>query len=129
MKKTNKVFLIIILGIILISCLSLFLIFTQKTTGMLAEVSVYGEVLHTFDLDTLTEPLEFRIDNKKGGLNTIRVEKGRIGIIYANCPDQLCVKRGFISNSLFPNVCLPNGLAIEIVSDHPSTQGIDTLAE
>lgn len=129
MKKENKIFLGIIIGILIISSLLVFILANHRPTGAQAQVSLYGEVIKTFDLTSIEEPITFEVDNKKGGLNTIRVEKGRIGITHANCPDQLCVERGFISDSIIPNVCLPNGVVVEIISNTPSSNAIDTIAE
>ena len=45
----------------------------------------------------------------------ILVEPGRIRVSQANCPDQVCVEMGAISDGTVPIVCLPHKLVIEIV--------------
>ena len=49
------------------------------------------------------------------GANTVQVERGRIRISAADCPDQVCVKQGWISGGAVPIICLPHRLTIEIV--------------
>ena len=52
---------------------------------------------------------------EEGGSNTVQVEKGRIRVSEADCPDQICVNQGWISGGAVPIVCLPHRLMIEIV--------------
>ena len=50
-----------------------------------------------------------------GAENVVEVEPGRIRIVSATCPDQVCVRQGWISDSTVPVVCLPNQVIVEIV--------------
>ena len=43
------------------------------------------------------------------------MDQGRIRIAEADCPDQVCVNQGWISNGTVPIICLPHRLMIEIV--------------
>lgn len=72
-----------------------------------------GALLEEIDLSQVTEPYSFTLEDKRGS-NTVLVERGRICISAADCPDQICVKQGFISNGTVPIVCLPHKLMIEI---------------
>ena len=47
--------------------------------------------------------------------NTVVVEGGRVRVSQADCPDQVCVNQGWISNGTVPIICLPHRLMIEIV--------------
>lgn len=78
-----------------------------------AEISVDGKVIRTVDLKNPKEPYEFEIETPGGGHNTIRVEKGRIGVVAADCPDKICVRRGMASGGA-PIVCLPHRLSVTI---------------
>jgi len=130
MKKQTKGFVLILCFIILSCVISFYFLAVKKTTGTIAKISLYGEELVSFDLSLVEEPFEYVIENHHGGENTLLISPGKIGMIHANCPDQLCIKRGFISNSLLPIVCLPNGITVEIVSEEdPSSVEIDTLVE
>ena len=49
-----------------------------------------------------------------GGSNTVSVRPGAVCVSHASCPDQVCVRQGWVSYSVFPIVCLPNQLVIQI---------------
>ena len=50
----------------------------------------------------------------EGGYNVVEVERGRIRVAEANCPDQICVRQGWLSNSAAPIACLPHKLVIRL---------------
>lgn len=70
-----------------------------------------GKLLYTFDL-TSAEDQTLEIEYK-GRINTVQIEKGRIRMLDADCPDQICVHMGWLDSSKMPIVCLPNHLVIE----------------
>lgn len=129
MKHLNKI-IIGVLGLLVISCLAaMFIIMKQQPTdGQIATIKLDGQVIRQIDLSKVEEPETISIDNKRGGINTIHVEHGKIGFTEANCPDQLCVSQGYITNSLLPAVCLPNGVVIEI-SSPSDTPSLDAIVE
>ena len=51
------------------------------------------------------------------------MEPGRIRVSAADCPDQVCVEQGYISDGTVPIVCLPHGLVIEIVGGEEPLDG------
>ena len=73
-----------------------------------------GVLLEEIDLDRVAEPYSFTLEDGSGA-NTVQVERGRIRISAADCPDQVCVKQGWISGGAVPIICLPHRLTIEIV--------------
>ena len=44
----------------------------------------------------------------------VEITGGRIRVRRANCPDQVCVRQGWISDSSVPVVCLPHQVVIQI---------------
>ena len=64
-------------------------------------------------LDSLSAPLTFTVEFQ-GRTNTITAQPGRIRVESADCPDQVCVDQGWISDGTVPVVCLPNRLVIQI---------------
>lgn len=129
MKHLNKIIVGVIGVIILLSAIAVVLITNHKPTGdQLAIIKLDGKVVKTIDLSTITTPVTFTIENDHGGFNTITAENGKIAITEANCPDQLCVHRGFITSSLLPTVCLPNGVVVEIQNTN-SDQPLDAISE
>ncbi len=80
-----------------------------------------GKVLRRIPLTAGSEDT-FTIESSGGGSNTIQVSDGKIGIIDADCPDQLCVKMGMISSTAYPISCLPHRLVIQIEDDTESKE-------
>lgn len=83
-------------------------------TSFVADIYQNGTLLQSIPLSTVTEPYNLTISNEGNAVNEIEVRPDSIGIVYANCPDKLCVHQGFISDSLLPITCLPNRLVIQI---------------
>ena len=78
-----------------------------------ARITRDGVLLEEIDLDRVAEPYSITLEDGSG-TNTVQVEKGRIRVSEADCPDQVCVSQGWISNGTAPIVCLPHKLMIEI---------------
>ena len=70
-----------------------------------------GVLLEVIDLDRVAEPYSFTLEDGSGA-NTVQVVRW---ISAADCPDQVCVKQGWISGGAVPIICLPHRLTIEIV--------------
>ena len=79
-----------------------------------ARITRDGVLLEEIDLDKVEAPRSFTLEDGSGS-NTVVVEKGRIRISKADCPDQVCVNQGWISDGTAPIICLPHRLMIEIV--------------
>ena len=92
--------------------------------GTVAHVYLDGELVRSIDLAQVEEGYTFSVEGPAGA-NTIQVERGRIRVSQANCPDQVCVDQGWISDGTVPIVCLPHGLVIEITGGGDS---LDTAA-
>lgn len=121
MKKTG--FWIAIIGVILLCSLLPAFLLRGDGTGSTARVLVDGEELRTIDLMS-TAAETFTVEGEDGHRNVVDVEKGRIRVSEANCPDQVCVRQGWISDSATPIVCLPHGLVIEIVGTEDGPDGV-----
>ena len=94
----NKVILFLLVGAVAASAAYLLLL------GVVEEI----------DLDRVSEPYSLPLEDGSGR-NTLWVERGRICVSEADCPDQICVNQGWISNGAVPIICLPHRLMIEIV--------------
>ena len=123
--KRNFIWIAVFLAIIGISAAVLLVRQNVAVNNKTAKIVQDGKVLRTVDLENVTEPYEFTVTNDNGGENVVRVEKGKIAVIHANCPDKICVNRGFIENGTFPIVCLPNRLSVYIES---SDSGVDAVS-
>ena len=70
-----------------------------------------GETVRVYQAGegVLEEPAVFHAPH-----NTVVVEGGRVRVSQADCPDQVCVNQGWISDGTVPIVCLPNQLIVQI---------------
>ncbi|MBQ6558085.1 MAG: NusG domain II-containing protein [Clostridia bacterium] len=123
--KRNFIWIAVFLAIIGISAAVLLVRQNVAVNNKTAKSVQDGKVLRTVDLENVTEPYEFTVTNDNGGENVVRVEKGKIAVIHANCPDKICVNHGFIENGTFPIVCLPNRLSVYI---EESDGGVDAVS-
>ena len=120
MQQTSaKKAFIITISLIALACVSLIAIFTLVRKSlleqdMIADIYQDGNLIRSIPLNHVEEPYIFTLTDADGGINTIEVRQGAIGIIAADCPDKICVNQGFIINSLTPITCLPHRLVIEI---------------
>ena len=91
-----------------------FLLLHPAGEGTVARITLDGAVVEEIDLSAVTQGYTFTVEGPGGFSNTIQVEPGRIRVLEAGCPDQVCVHQGYISDGTVPIVCLPNRLVIEI---------------
>ena len=80
----------------------------------MARILLDGTLMDEIRLDKVGASFSFTVEGADGGFNIIQVERGRIRVSHADCPDQICVDQGWISDGTVPIVCLPHGLVIEI---------------
>ncbi|KNF09465.1 protein of unknown function DUF1312 [Gottschalkia purinilytica] len=64
----------------------------------------------------------------KFGYNKLEINKGKVRVVEANCPDQLDVKQGYITRPGEMIVCLPNRLVIEIKTESKTNKEIDYIS-
>lgn len=114
MNKNAKI-LIVLLALVAAVCAAVLLLGPKKTDYPVARITLDGELVREIDLSKVETAYSFTVEGTSGLTNTILVEPGRIRVSKADCPDQICVNQGFISNGTVPIVCLPNKLIIEIV--------------
>lgn len=88
--------------------------------GVSIEIYQQGALLHTLPLDA---PTQLTITAPNGGSNTVTVEGGAVCVSHASCPDQVCVRQGWVDSGAVPIVCLPNQLVIQIKGGE---QSVDT---
>ncbi len=94
-------------------CAGAFLLLRRSGAGAVAKIWLDGQVVDVIDLSAVTAPYDFDVESSRG-VNTVHVERGAISVIYADCPDQICVEQGDITDSAVPIVCVPHRLVIEI---------------
>lgn len=85
----------------------------RAAPGMTANVYQNGVCIYSIDLSRVTETERYTVESE-AGINVIEVEAGRIRIVEADCPDQVCVHAGWLADSAVPVVCLPHKLVIRL---------------
>ncbi len=118
-KNTRAAALMVTIFLVLVTaaCL-LYLIMSDGRNGScIAEIYQNGRLIRSVPLDRIGEPYTFDVKGENGCVNRIEVRPGSIGIIWADCPDQLCVRQGFADSPTLPVTCLPNRLVIRLVPE------------
>ena len=118
MKKTS--FWIILIAVVALLAAGAALWIHSHSSGVVANIYLEGECIRSIDLNKVSEPEEFTVTGVVGD-NLIRVERGRIRVVEADCPDKVCINMGWLTEEGgMPIVCLPNKLVIEL-DDVPAT--------
>ena len=111
MKKNTLLWGLLLALIVIIGLLSYGKL--GRGEGMIAVISVDGEVLERIDLSKVRKEYDKEISTVYG-TNIVHVEPGAISVSHADCPDQICVYQGKLSGSGIPIICMPNRLVIAI---------------
>lgn len=88
-------------------------LFGRSAPGLVANIYQDGVCIHSIDLSRVTRAETYSAECDSG-VNVILVEPGRICILEADCPDQVCVQAGWLTDSVQPIVCLPHRLVIRL---------------
>ena len=112
MTKQAKITLAL-LAVLAVGCCAALLI--PKQDAAIARITQNGKLVQEIDLSAQLTPERIPLRDEEGTVhNVIQVESGRICMLESDCPDQVCVNQGWISDSALPIVCLPNHVIIEI---------------
>jgi len=113
MKKHDIILIGIIIILVLIGLGSIK--FHQSQNGKdlrFAEITQNNVLIERIDLNAVEEPREITLPGKYHEI--VLVEKGRIRFKETNCPDQICVRTGWLENPGDYAVCLPNKAIVNI---------------
>ena len=117
-------FWVAVIAVILAGSIAAWMLLSGRTEGGTARIYQDGVLLDTIDLSVVEEGYTLTVDDPDGGYNVIQVEPGRIRVLEADCPDQICVRQGWISTSAAPVVCLPHALVIEITGGETDVDAV-----
>ncbi len=109
----TKVILFLLLAAVAASA-AYILLRDSGADGPVARITWDGVLLEEFDLTGVDEPGTYTFEHGSE-TNTVTWEEGRVCMSEANCPDQICVNQGWISDGTVPIVCLPHKLIIEVI--------------
>lgn len=116
----------------------LFLIAAVVLAAVLAALFFFGKnsvpaayaVIEQDGTERMRLPLsgeqEVRLEGN-GGYNVVRISEEGVCVADANCPDQLCVRQGRISEAGQSIVCLPHRLSVRL--EREVTDGLDAVAQ
>ena len=117
---------ILIFSVVLVICLAATaFLYLHSSNSSTVTILQDGKIIREIDLSAVKNPYSFVVNDPNGGSNTILVEPGRICVKDADCPDLVCVHRGWLSDSSAPIVCIPHRLVIQIGGDSP----VDTVVK
>jgi hypothetical protein len=97
---------------------------TNPAASRVAVITQDNKVIKKIQLTENKRTYQFVIHSGDGDEDTVEVQKSRIRVKSATCPDQVCVLTGFIDQPGETIVCLPYHLVIEIQSDNEPPQDI-----
>ena len=107
---------IVIFSSVIVVCIVVWFLISGDPAGNAVGIYRDGVLIETIDLGIVTEPYDITIEGDVGS-NIVHVEKDRIFVAYADCPDNICVKHGALDSG-DPIVCLPNRLVIKWLRDN-----------
>lgn len=93
-------------------------------SGAYANIMVDGEFYRKVALTEQTENITIQT---KWGYNQLRVSKGGIEMIEADCPDKLCLTFGHTHELGDTIVCLPHRVFVEIIGQADVGGGPDAV--
>lgn len=93
----------------------------DHTQASALKIMVDGEIMGIYPLD---ENREIPI----GDHNICRIEKGIVSMIWADCPDKICVKTKPITQTGETIICLPNKVILELISSEEKKNGPDSIS-
>ena len=111
MIKTRHAVAAVIVLLLLCAVISL-LILRPGRRAEIVTITLDGVCIRTIDLRTAPDE-EFTVESDCG-FNTVSIESGRLHITAADCPDQICVQSGWLTQTGLPLVCLPHRLVITL---------------
>ena len=107
--KSNRFWLILLGGVVMISIIAAIII--GQGSGSFVHVYHDGKLTDTVNIIAVTEPFTITVESGSGN-NVIEIERSRVRMLSADCPDGTCVRQGWISGGVFPIVCLPNKVVV-----------------
>ena len=116
-----KIILIVIAALLVIGIAGSALVLNAPAKSFVRVLSD-GKTVYSGDLSLAADTtFEVRYQNH---VNTVEIKDHQIRVISADCPDNTCVKMGWLKSSAMPIVCLPHKLVIEFAEN---SDGMDAV--
>jgi len=123
--KGDKIlfFCIILLSLIIFAAFQVYG-FADGKTYVLIEVN--GKLYQKVSLGSDGPNLKIHIPAATGE-NVVEIDRDSVRMLYAQCPDQDCIRQGWISRPGQIIVCLPNKIVIKVQSDNNYADEVDEV--
>ncbi|WP_346870129.1 NusG domain II-containing protein [Clostridium sp. UBA5119] len=129
MKLMKRMDIVIIVVLLIVSFIPYIMLknYQSNYKGInYAVISIDGQEKKRVEL---TKDLDEEFTFKSSyGVNRVVIHDMKIGIVDADCKDEICINEGFIGEVGERIVCLPNRLIIEIVGEQKSSEGEDVIS-
>lgn len=105
----------VILLAVLLTAGGVWLVGRSDTAGQAAVITTpAGEQTRSLSADQ-----SFTLTGRDGLSVSIRIADGRLCFAEADCPDQLCVRSGWLAQAGDTAACVPAGIAVRVTGDPP----------
>lgn len=98
-------------------------VFFYGAAGTSVVIEVNGELYAKYNFNEITSAKYIEIQTQYG-YNKVEIDKNRVRVVEADCPDKLDVLAGWISKSNQMIVCLPNRLVVKIEGKNRELDGV-----
>ncbi|MGE4282705.1 MAG: NusG domain II-containing protein [Clostridia bacterium] len=98
-------------------------VFIYGNAGTAVVIEVDGQVYARYNFSEITSPKYIEIRTQYG-YNKVEIDKDKVRVAEADCPDKLDVLAGWISKSNQMIVCLPNRLVVKIEGKDTGLDGV-----
>ena len=116
LKSLDIVVIVVIILITLGSSAVPFINSRKSVDNKYVEIQVKGKLFKRLPLDNnRDERIPIKTDL---GENLIEIKDGKVRILDADCPDQICIKDGSVKNPGSILVCLPHKVVVQIKGDN-----------
>ncbi len=78
-----------------------------------------GEQRYSLSQDTVVT-----VNGNSGIVLTVEICDGRVRVAHSDCPDQVCVQCGWLSQNGQTAACVPAGVSVRVQGDSQSVDGV-----
>ena len=126
--KSTKFWVALIAGFLIFFAAASILLPKLLPHGDTAVVYLDGKKVLAINLGLGGPPYEMPVEGAAYG-NVLEVAPGKIRMLHADCPDQICVKTGWVQGGSVPIVCLPSRLVVQIESGEHGSAAPDGVSK
>jgi hypothetical protein len=124
MKELDRYITVALLSLVLISFAVLYLLQSRPAgEDLTLEIYKNGRLYRKIAMSGATNE-EIKVADPDGHYNVVELKDGRVRVKEADCPNQICVRTGWLSKPGQISFCAPNKLKV-VVKDQSNK--VDTI--